>query len=68
MLAALSVSAGRVPTNVQQLQRVWGLEKTGGSGLVRDIVTRLRRKLGTTQAIPSTSSTSLASAIGCRRG
>ena len=46
MLAELSVSAGRVLTNVQLLQRVWGLDKTGGSGPVRNIIKRLRGKLG----------------------
>ena len=46
MLAELSVSAGRVLTNVQLLQRVWGLDKAGGSGPVRNIVKRLRQKLG----------------------
>lgn len=46
MLAELSVGAGRVLTNVQLLQRVWGLEKTGGSGPVRNIIKRLRQKLG----------------------
>ena len=33
-------------TNVQLLQRVWGLDKTGGSGPVRNIIKRLRGKLG----------------------
>ena len=46
MLAELSVSAGRVLTNVQLLQRVWGPEKSGGSGPVRNIIKRLRQKLG----------------------
>ena len=46
MLVELSVGAGRVLTNVQLLQRVWGLDKAGGSGPVRNIIKRLRRKLG----------------------
>ena len=46
MLAELSVNAGRMLTNHQLLQRVWGPDKTGGSGPVRDIIERLRRKLG----------------------
>ena len=46
MLAELSAGAGRVLTNVQLLQRVWGLDKTGGSGPVRNIIKRLRGKLG----------------------
>ena len=46
MLAELSVSAGRVLTNVQLLQRVWGLDKSGGSGPVRNIIKSLRGKLG----------------------
>ena len=46
MLAELSVNAGRMLTNHQLLQQVWGPDKTGGSGPVRDIIKRLRRKLG----------------------
>ena len=46
MLAELSIHAGSVLTNVQLLQRVWGPQKIGGSGPVRNIVRRLRRKLG----------------------
>ena len=45
MLVELSVNAGRILTNDQLLQRVWGPDKTGGSGPVRNIVKRLRRKL-----------------------
>ena len=33
-------------THDQLLQRVWGLERTGEPGLVRNVVKRLRRKLG----------------------
>ena len=45
MPAELSASADRVLTNVQLPQRVWGLDKTGGSGPVRNIIKRLRQKL-----------------------
>ena len=45
LLFELSVAAGRVVTNGQLLQRVWGLDKSGGSGPVRNIIKRLRRKL-----------------------
>ena len=40
------VYTGPVLTNHQLLQQVWGPDKTGGSGSVRDIIKRLRRKLG----------------------
>ena len=53
MLAELSVSAGRVLTNLQLLQRVWGYNTTGGSGPVRNIIKRLRRKLGDDAANPT---------------
>ena len=46
MLVELSVNAGRVLTHEYLLQRVWGLGKSGDSGLVRTIVKRLRQKLG----------------------
>ena len=42
MLFELSVNSGRVLTNSQLLQRVWGPDKTGGSGPVRNIIKRLR--------------------------
>ncbi len=53
MLVELSVNADRVLTNFQLLQRVWGLDKTGGSGPVRNIVGRLRRKLGDDASNPT---------------
>lgn len=53
MLAELSVNAGRVLTNFQLLRRVWGVEKTGNSGPVRNIVNRLRRKLGDDASNPA---------------
>lgn len=42
----LSVNAGRVLTYDQLLQRVWGPERTGEPGLAREVVKRLRQKLG----------------------
>ena len=53
VLVELSVGAGRVLTNVQLLQRVWGLDKAGGSGPVRNIIRRLRGKLGDDAANPT---------------
>ena len=46
MLVELSVNAGRALTHERLLQRVWGLDKGEDSGPVRNIVKRLRRKLG----------------------
>ena len=46
LLYELSVNIGRVLTHDQLLQRVWGPERTGEPGLVRNVVKRLRRKLG----------------------
>ena len=46
VLYELSANAGMVLTYDQLLLRVWGLGHSGDSGLVRTIVTRLRRKLG----------------------
>ena len=46
LLRHLSVNAGRVLTHGQLLQRIWGPERTGEPGLVRNVVKRLRRKLG----------------------
>ncbi len=53
MLVELSVNADRVLTNFQLLQRVWGLDKTGGSGPVRNIIGRLRHKLGDDASNPT---------------
>ena len=52
----------QILTNHQLLQRVWGPDKTGDSGLVRSIIKRLRRKLGDDANNPTTLSTSPASA------
>ena len=46
LLFELSVHAGRVLTHDRLLQRVWGLERTGEPWLVREVVKRLRSKLG----------------------
>ena len=46
LLFELSVSAGRVLTHDQLLQRVWGTEYSGEGRLVRAFVTKLRHKLG----------------------
>ncbi len=53
MLAELSANAGRIMTHEQLLRRVWGQDATGGSGPVRAIVKRLRRKLGDDAADPT---------------
>ena len=45
VLYELSVNAGLVMTHEQLLRRVWGVDNTGDSGLVRTIVNRLRRKM-----------------------
>ena len=46
MLVELSVNAGRALTHEHLLQRIWGPDKGEDSGPVRNIVKRLRRKLG----------------------
>ena len=46
LLVELSVHAGRVLTHDHLLQRVWGPQRTGEPWLVREVVKRLRRKLG----------------------
>ena len=46
LLVELSVNAGRALTHERLLQRVWGPDKGEDSGPVRNIVKRLRRKLG----------------------
>ena len=53
MLAELSANAGRIMTHEQLLRRVWGQDTTRGSGPVRAIVKRLRRKLGDDAADPT---------------
>ena len=46
LLFELSTNAGRVLTQDQLLQRVWGSDYSGAGHLVRAFVTKLRRKLG----------------------
>ena len=46
LLYELSVNAGRVLTHDRLLRLVWGPERTGEPRLLRDVVKRLRRKLG----------------------
>ena len=46
VLYELAVHAPRVLTHSALLQRVWGPERVGEPWLVRDVVKRLRRKLG----------------------
>ena len=53
MLVELSVNAGRALTHERLLQRVWGPDKGEDSGPVRNIVKRLRRKLGEDAANPA---------------
>ncbi len=45
VLHELSANSGLVLTHDQLLSRVWGVSSSGDSGLVRTIVSRLRRKL-----------------------
>ena len=53
MLVELSANAGRALTHEHLLQRVWGPDKGLDSGPVRNIVRRLRRKLGDDPGNPS---------------
>lgn len=53
LLYELSVHAGRVLTHDHRLQRVWGPERIGERCLVREVVKRLRGKLGDTARSPS---------------
>ena len=46
LLLRLSTAAGRVLTHDQLLQSVWSTTRTGEPWLVRNVVKRLRRKLG----------------------
>ena len=46
VLYELAVHAPRVLTHSMLLQRVWGPERVGEPWLVRDVVKRLRRKMG----------------------
>ena len=53
ILVELSGNAGRALTHERLLQRVWGPDKGEGSGPVRNIVKRLRRKLGDDPGSPT---------------
>ena len=53
LLVELSVNAGRALTHEHLLQRVWGPDKGEDSGPVRNIVKRLRRKLGEDASNPA---------------
>ena len=53
LLVGLSLSAGMVVSHQRLLQRVWGPQNTGGAGLVRTVVQRLRRKLGDSAEHPA---------------
>ena len=52
VLYELAVHAPRVLNHSVLLQRVWGPERVGEGGLLRDVVKRLRRKLGDDAASP----------------
>ena len=52
LLYELSVHAPRVLTHAVLLQRVWGPERVGEAWLLRDVVKRLRRKLGDAASDP----------------
>ena len=53
MLVELSVNSDRALTHERLLQRVWGPDKGEDSGPVRNIVKRLRRKLGEDASNPA---------------
>ena len=53
LLVELSANAGRALTHERLLQRVWGPDKGEDSGPVRNIVKRLRRKLGEDASNPA---------------
>ena len=52
LLYELSIHAGRVMTHDHLLQRIWGPERMGEPWLVREVVKRLRGKLGDVAADP----------------
>ena len=53
LLVELSANAGRALTHEHLLQRVWGPDKGEDTGPVRNIVKRLRRKLGEDASNPA---------------
>ena len=52
VLYELAVNAPRVLTHSMLLQRVWGPERVGEAWLVRDVVKRVRQKLGDSAGSP----------------
>ena len=65
LLHQLSVNSGRVLTHTQLLLQVWGYDRLSEHSLVRNVVKRLRGKLGDDAQNPHTSSLSHGSATGC---
>ena len=53
VLAELAANAGRVLTHGQLLQRIWGSDRADGTAPVRNIIARLRRKLGDDARAPT---------------
>ena len=53
VLYELAVHAPRVLTHTVLLQRIWGPERVGEAWLVRDVVKRLRRKIGDSAESPT---------------
>ena len=53
LLYELAAGAGRVLTHNTLLRRVWGPERTGEPWLVREVIKRLRRKLGESAGDPA---------------
>ena len=52
LLAELAANPGRVITSDQLLERIWGAGRPSGTAPVRNIVSRLRRKLGDSASDP----------------
>ena len=52
LLAELAANPGRVITSDKLLDRIWGAGHSAGTAPVRNIVSRLRRKLGDSASDP----------------
>ena len=52
LLVELAANPGRVVTNGQLLERIWGAGNSAGTAPIRNIVSRLRRKLGDSASDP----------------
>ena len=52
LLVELAANRGRVVTSGQLLERIWGAGNSAGTAPVRNIVSRLRRKLGDSASDP----------------